>query len=274
MRAAGDVDHRPVGVAGDLADLRPRALLGLAVLGVDGEVGRAVVHPQLDHLPVALVQPDPERQVVVVVEVEEPVLQPQAPAGLDGVAVHAVAQVGSLGAQRDVLLAVVLLGVADAVVGAHLLAVGVLRSAPRKSESRASRRSPAAPRGRARRRRGAARCRVVGPFRGAVAEVLLHRVVLQAGLVAAQEVVVITHAPYRTHRRKAARSPLLSLISPRIAPSRRERASATGSGGLHGSQSRFAGHRAERDHEGTTVGQADVREVQDHPPPWRRPRDL
>jgi ribosomal protein S13 len=55
---------------------------------------------------------------------------------------------------------------------------------------------------------------------------------------------------------------------------RRERASATGSGSLHGSQSRFAGHRAERDHEGTTVGQADVREVQDHPPPWRRPRDL
>ena len=54
----------------------------------------------------------------------------------------------------------------------------------------------------------------------------------------------------------------------------RERASATGSGSLHGGQSRFAGHRAERDHEGTTVGQADVREVQDHPPPWRRPRDL
>jgi len=39
-----------------------------------------------------------------------------------------------------------------------------------------------------------------------------------------------------------------------------------------------AGHRArlplERDHEGTTVGQADVREVQDHPPPRRGPRDL
>src|SRR6476646_9881848 len=55
---------------------------------------------------------------------------------------------------------------------------------------------------------------------------------------------------------------------------RRERASATGSGSLHGGQSRFAGHRAERDHEGTTVGQADVREVQDHPPPWRGARDL
>src|SRR5690606_15626925 len=31
---------------------------------------------------------------------------------------------------------------------------------------------------------------------------------------------------------------------------------------------------AERDHEGTTVGQADVREVQDHPPSSRGPRDL
>src|SRR5215471_17541849 len=47
---------------------------------------------------------------------------------------------------------------------------------------------------------------------------------------------------------------------------RRARASATGSGGLYGLQSRAAGHRAERDHEGTTVGQADVREVQDHSP--------
>ena len=35
-----------------------------------------------------------------------------------------------------------------------------------------------------------------------------------------------------------------------------------------------AGHPAERDHEGTTVGQADVREVQDHPPPRRGARDL
>src|SRR3712207_8532909 len=30
----------------------------------------------------------------------------------------------------------------------------------------------------------------------------------------------------------------------------------------------------ERDHEGTTVGQADVREVQDHPPAWPRARHL
>ena len=41
-----------------------------------------------------------------------------------------------------------------------------------------------------------------------------------------------------------------------------------------GSQSRVAGHHAERDHEGTTVGQADVREVQDHPPPRRGAGDL
>ena len=43
--------------------------------------------------------------------------------------------------------------------------------------------------------------RVVGPFRGAVAEELLHRVVLQAGLMAAQQVVVIAHA--RTVRTSA-----------------------------------------------------------------------
>ena len=35
-----------------------------------------------------------------------------------------------------------------------------------------------------------------------------------------------------------------------------------------------SGSSAERDHEGTTVGQADVREVQDHPPPRSGPRDL
>jgi ethanolamine utilization protein EutA (predicted chaperonin) len=35
-----------------------------------------------------------------------------------------------------------------------------------------------------------------------------------------------------------------------------------------------SGSSAERDHEGTTVGQADVREVQDHPPPRPGPRDL
>src|SRR5829696_3496448 len=35
-----------------------------------------------------------------------------------------------------------------------------------------------------------------------------------------------------------------------------------------------SGSNTERDHEGTTVGQADVREVQDHPPPRARAGDL
>ena len=45
--------------------------------------------------------------------------------------------------------------------------------------------------------------------------------------------------------------------------------SARGSGGRNGRQSHVARITPERDHEGTTVGQADVREVQDHPPPRR-----
>ena len=212
VRAAGDVDHRPVGVAGDLDHLRPRALLGLAVLGVDGEVGRAVVHAQLDHLPVALVQADPERQVVVVVEVEEPVLQPQVPVGLDGVAVHAVAQLGARGAQRDVLLAVVL---------AWGRRCGRRRappcrrrsaSAPEVVRGSASSRWPAGRRGRARRRRGAARCpgcrsiprrcrrstapssRTSGRADGGAGDRRAHP------------------CPYRTQRRQATASPLLWLI--------------------------------------------------------------
>jgi len=35
-----------------------------------------------------------------------------------------------------------------------------------------------------------------------------------------------------------------------------------------------SGSSAERDHEGTTVGQADVWKVQDHPPPRAGARDL
>ena len=41
-----------------------------------------------------------------------------------------------------------------------------------------------------------------------------------------------------------------------------------------GSQSRSPAHRRRRNDEGTTVGQADVRKVQDHPAPWRGSRDL
>src|SRR5258708_13644519 len=42
-----------------------------------------------------------------------------------------------------------------------------------------------------------------------------------------------------------------------------------GSGGRNGLQSRFDWTSSERNHEGTTVGQADVRKVQDHPAPCR-----
>jgi hypothetical protein len=41
-----------------------------------------------------------------------------------------------------------------------------------------------------------------------------------------------------------------------------------------GHQSHLVWTNSERDHEGTTVGQADVREVQDHPPSRAGPRDL
>ena len=70
-------------------------------------------------------------------------------------------------------------------------------------------------------------------------------------------------------------APLLSSAVPvRPGPVACARTRVVGSGGRPGSQSRCAGHRLERDHEGTTVGQADVREVQDHPPPRRGARDL
>jgi len=80
VRAAGDVDD---GVAVVALDGVPVALLGVRVLRVDRDVGLAVAHPQLNHLPVALVQPGAERERVVVVEVPEPVLQPQAAVVLD-----------------------------------------------------------------------------------------------------------------------------------------------------------------------------------------------
>src|SRR5687768_7168993 len=47
-----------------------------------------------------------------------------------------------------------------------------------------------------------------------------------------------------------------------------------GSGGRTGRQSHPVWINSERDHEGTTVGEADVREVQDHPAPRPGPRDL
>ncbi len=47
-----------------------------------------------------------------------------------------------------------------------------------------------------------------------------------------------------------------------------------GSGGATVARATPSGSSAERDHEGTTVGQADVREVQDHPPPRSGAGDL
>jgi hypothetical protein len=72
------------------------AALGAGVLGVRGDLGRAgAVEADLDHLPVALVIADPG-DALVVVEVEEPVLQPHPAGGrlLDGPAVHAIGEVG------------------------------------------------------------------------------------------------------------------------------------------------------------------------------------
>ena len=128
VRAARDVDDGPQVVGLEALDLLPRAQFGVAVLRVDGDVGMAglVVHPQLDHLPVALVRPGAERQLVVVVEVPQPVLQPDAPVDLDRVPVGDVVELRALGAQLAVLLAVVLAFRADDVAVVDRAAVAVL----------------------------------------------------------------------------------------------------------------------------------------------------
>ena len=79
------------------------------MLGVDRALRLLVVllEPDLDHLPVPLVQTEVRSQVVVVVDVEEPVLEPQAPVTVAAPApVDAVAQVASLAAELDVHRAV------------------------------------------------------------------------------------------------------------------------------------------------------------------------
>ena len=133
---------------------------------------------------------------------------------------------------------------------------------------------PAGPRGRAHRRRGAAHCpgcrSILPRCRRSTAPSSRTSDPAGGGAGAPRD----RPCPYGTYPAQAGGHPFAIFEYLRAKRLRCERASATGSGGLHGSQSRFAGHRAERDHEGTTVGQADVREVQDHPPPWRRPRDL
>jgi hypothetical protein len=96
------------------------------VLCIDREIGLVTVHAQLDHLPVALVQSEVGGQVVVVVEVEEPVLEPDPTARIGGrVAVDPVAQLGEASAQADVLGAVIDAEDAQPVARLHRLAVRV-----------------------------------------------------------------------------------------------------------------------------------------------------
>jgi hypothetical protein len=186
MGAAGDVDDR---VAVVLLDLGPRALLGVDVLSVDRDVGLVAVHPQLHHLPVALVQASVERERVVVVEVPEPVLEPDAAVLFDRMTVGAVPQLGPGDAQRHVLGAVVAAGIGDEVGGLDRAAVGVLRLAEHAERER----------GRAGQQRAVAAAQlvagVVGPLRRAVGEVLLVRVVAQARQELPQQLVVLAHTP-------------------------------------------------------------------------------
>ena len=122
VRAAGDEDQRRVALLGGRG---PRAALGRLVLGVDGEL-RALVgaEPQLHQLPVALVLAageDRADQLVVVVVVEQPVLEPQAALAVDaGVAVDAIAVARVAVADGRGVLGVGAGGVADQVVGEDL----------------------------------------------------------------------------------------------------------------------------------------------------------
>ena len=129
MRAARRVDDRLVT---DPLDLVPRPLTGVLVLGVDGEIRCLTggVEAQLDHLPVALVETCLDQradQVVIVVEVEEPVREPHAIVRSGRpVSVHPVG-VLRLGVQRLRLRGVVVRGIADPVIPHRGDAVGVDR---------------------------------------------------------------------------------------------------------------------------------------------------
>src|SRR5215211_1989514 len=116
VRATRDVDDRPLR-PGDEIDLAPVAPLGDRVLRVDRAIRGLRVEMNLDHLPVALVQPglyEGADQVVVVVEVEEPVLQPDVAAIAHRMPVYAVGVAG-LRMQVTRLLRVLARRVADAV---------------------------------------------------------------------------------------------------------------------------------------------------------------
>jgi hypothetical protein len=126
LRSPGDVDDRGVALA---LDVFPAPGLGVAVLAVGGEIGDVAVQAQLHHLPVALVQPDAAGELVVVGEVEEPVLQPQPPLGRTLAPRAAVHHVRVLRAhvQRGRLRAVVAVEHAEVIAAPVLLAVCVDR---------------------------------------------------------------------------------------------------------------------------------------------------
>src|SRR4051794_5203395 len=98
------------------------------MLSVDREIGNltALAHSELDHLPVALMEPEPPGQVVVVVEVEEPVLKPDAATILLHPAVHPV-RVSAILPQGHVLVPVVATRTADEIRGLDGLCVRVTR---------------------------------------------------------------------------------------------------------------------------------------------------
>ena len=127
VRAAPDVDDRHVAVVRrPQLEVRPLERLAVAVLR-EGRRARLAVAAEadLDHLPVALVQADPE-EVLVVVVVEEPVLEPGVPARLvHGAAVRTVGE-ARVGVQPPCVLDVAAAGGVEEVVCLHLVAVRVL----------------------------------------------------------------------------------------------------------------------------------------------------
>ena len=127
VRPAPHVDQRRVGLAGRFPDEVPRPPLGVRVLRVGGEIGGLGFgrESQLDHLPVALVQADVERERVVVVEEPEPVLEPEPAVAIAGRAPVDDVRVAAA-AQPRVLVAVVRRRVRDLVAGVRTGAVVVV----------------------------------------------------------------------------------------------------------------------------------------------------
>jgi hypothetical protein len=156
------------------------------VLRVQRELRLLVlVEPDLDHLPVPLMEAKARGELVVVVEVPEPVLQPELAVRVRlGVAVDEVAEVGALLSQPRVLGAVVLALDAEHVGHECVRAVGVLRAERLQAQPAARRgdhltvRAPQLVAG------------VVGHLLRRVGEEGLLRVVLGMRLVALEKVAV------------------------------------------------------------------------------------